>query len=101
MKEISEVKAMAQNSSSVKILKGLVISIVLTFILLFIFAVVLTYSNISENTVEPVIIAITGVSILVRKFYNNNFNKEKWDFKWWNNWIRIYDTNIFSIKYIK
>lgn len=101
MKEISEVKAIAQNSSSVKILKGLVISIIITFILLFIFALVLTYTNISENTIGPVVIAITGVSILARKFYDNKLNKEKWNFKWRNNRTYIYVTYIFNIKHFK
>lgn len=66
MKEISETRAVVQNSSSVKILKGLIISCIITFILLFIFAIVLTYTNISESTIGPVVIAITGVSILTR-----------------------------------
>lgn len=101
MKEISEVKAMAQNSSSVKILKGLIISIIITFILLFLFALVLTYTNTSENTIGPVIIAITGVSILARKFYDNKLNKEEWNFKWGNNRTYIYTTYIFNIKYLE
>ncbi len=99
MKEISEARAIMQNSSSVKILKGLIISIIITFILLFIFAIVLTYTNTSESTIGPVVIAITGVSILARKFYDNKFDKEKWNFKWGNNRTYIYATYIFNIKY--
>lgn len=64
MKEVSEIKNLNTSSNSVKILKGLIISCIITFLLLFIFAVVLTYTNIDENTIGPVVIAITGVSIL-------------------------------------
>lgn len=78
MKEISETRNIVQNSSFIKILKGIIISCIITFVLLFIFAAVLTYTNVGENTIVPVIIAITGVSILARKFYDNKLNKEKW-----------------------
>lgn len=80
MKEISETRNIVQNSSAIKILKGIIISCIITFILLFIFATVLTYTNIGENTIVPVIIAITGVSILARKLYDYKFNKEAWAF---------------------
>ena len=48
-----------------KILKGTLISWILTFILLFIYAVLLTYTKIGENTISPIIIAIEAVSILI------------------------------------
>lgn len=47
------------------VLKGTMISILLTLILLFIFAVVLTYTNISESTIPAVIIVITAISLLM------------------------------------
>ncbi len=47
------------------IVKGFIISIIFTIISLSIFAILLTYTNISEETIEPVIIIITGVSILI------------------------------------
>ena len=53
--------------NSMKILKGLLISCVVTLMLLFIYAIVLTYTKIGENTMAPVIILITAVSILIRK----------------------------------
>lgn len=56
-------------NSGISILKGIAISYVITFILLFIYAVVLNFTNIQEETMAPVVIVITGVSILVRKFY--------------------------------
>lgn len=54
-----------QNNSIVKIFGGIVISFILTLILLFIFSIALTYTNIQENTIAPIIIIITAVSILI------------------------------------
>lgn len=48
-----------------KIFKGVLISLVVSFVLLAIFAIVLTYTSVSENTIVPVIIVATGISILV------------------------------------
>ena len=70
MKETAENRNIAsEGNNAVKILKGIIISCIITLLLLFIFAAVLTYTNLGENTIGPVIIAITGVSILIRKFY--------------------------------
>lgn len=52
------------NNYGVKITLGVMISILLTLILLFVFSIFLTYTNISEATIEPLIIGITGISIL-------------------------------------
>lgn len=49
----------------IKILKGSLISIAVTIILLAIFSLVLTYSSISENTMPTMIILITILSILI------------------------------------
>lgn len=48
-----------------KLLKGLGISIIVTLIGIFLFAVLLTYTNISESTIPIVIIAISFISILI------------------------------------
>lgn len=82
MKEISETKIIHESNNAVKILKGIVISIIITFILLFIFAIVLTFTNVEESTIGPVVIGITAISILARKLYDYKFNKEKWNIKW-------------------
>ena len=47
------------------IFKGISISFLITIFLLFIFSIILTYSNIGENTISPVIIVITAISILI------------------------------------
>jgi len=49
----------------IRIVRGSVIAIFISLILLFIFAMLLTYTNITENTINPVIIVITGISILI------------------------------------
>lgn len=49
----------------INMLKGIITSMLLTLLLLFIFANVLTYTNISESTISPVIIIITAISILI------------------------------------
>ena len=56
-----------ENNSNgiVIILKGSLISIIATIVLLMIFAAVLTYSNINENSMPTVIIVVTALCILV------------------------------------
>ena len=56
-----------ENNSNgiVIILKGSLISIIATIVLLMIFATVLTYSNINENSMPTVIIVVTALCILV------------------------------------
>lgn len=56
-----------ENNSNgiVIILKGTLISIIATIVLLMIFAAVLTYSNINENSMSTVIIVVTALCILV------------------------------------
>lgn len=49
----------------IRIIKGSVTAIITTLILLFIFATILTYTNIQEGVISPVIIIITAVSILI------------------------------------
>lgn len=60
-----------QNKSIKQIMKGVGISLISSFILLIIFASVLTYTNVPESTINPVIIIITGVSILIGSVIGN------------------------------
>ena len=55
----------------INILKGLGIAFIITFIFLLIFAIVLTYSNVSENIINPTIIIITALSILIASSISN------------------------------
>ncbi len=49
----------------INVLKGAGISLLMTVILLIVFSLLLTYTNIQENVINPVIIMITAVSILI------------------------------------
>lgn len=53
------------------IAKGVGISLLTTFILLLIFASILTYTDISETIMNPVIIMITAISILIGSSIGN------------------------------
>ena len=55
----------------INILKGVSISIVFTLICLFIFSFLLVYTNISEALMGPVVIVITGISILLGSSIGN------------------------------
>ena len=61
----------------INILKGVLISFLFTLIFLTIFSLLLVYTNLSEDTIKPVIMTITGISILIgssfgtRKFKKN------------------------------
>ena len=60
-----KIEDISREKNSIKILKGTIISIILSIILLTIYAILLSYTSISENTMVPVIITITGISILI------------------------------------
>lgn len=57
--EESEIKKKILN-----IIKGCTFAIILSIILLTIFALLLTYTTLPESTITPVVLTITGVSIL-------------------------------------
>lgn len=61
----SENNTKEKNNNLLKIIKGSIISIITTMIFLTIFAILLTYTEISENTIFPVVLVISGVSILI------------------------------------
>ena len=53
------------------IFKGVGIALLTTIILLLIYSLVLTYTNVSENTITPVIIVITATCILLGSSIEN------------------------------
>lgn len=65
MNNIQNIQIEKNNSIFIKIIIGLTISFFITLISLFIFSVLLTYTNISENIIPIVIIILTFISILV------------------------------------
>lgn len=66
-----DTKQISENKNLISIFKGVVISLVTTFILLIIFAAILTYTNIQENTIVPIVIIITAVSLLIGSTIGN------------------------------
>ena len=54
------------------IFKGIGIAMLFTIICLFIFSIILTYTNVSENTIVPIIVIITAISILIGSSIGNN-----------------------------
>lgn len=55
----------ADNNVVIKIVKGLGISLISTLITIFLFSLILSYTNISENIIPIVVIGLTFVSILL------------------------------------
>ena len=55
----------------INIAKGVIIALLSTLILLLIFSAVLTYTQVSENIINPVIIVITAISILIGSSIGN------------------------------
>ena len=49
----------------IQLLKGIVASITITLVLLFIFSILLTYTQIRESTIPTVTIIITAISIFI------------------------------------
>ena len=60
----SGIENVGQNSF-IRILKGSITAIVLTVIILFVFALLLAYTNMPETVVTPVVIGTTGISLLI------------------------------------
>lgn len=54
-----------ENNSIINLFKGVGIALITTVILLIIFSVILTYTNMQENVINPVIMMITAISILI------------------------------------
>ena len=58
-----------KNIIFIKIIKEVGISIIFTLICLTIFSALLTYTNLSESLIQPVVISVTGISIFVGSFF--------------------------------
>ena len=54
-----------KNNNMIKIIKGSIIAIIITMLALTIYAAILTYTSVSETTMVPVVLTITGISILI------------------------------------
>lgn len=59
------------NKALKNILKGTIIAFMTTLVAFLVFALLLTYTNISEETIFPVVVVITGISILLGSSLGN------------------------------
>ncbi len=59
------------NKNFINILKGIGIAFIITLIFLLILSIILTYTNVSENIINPTIIIITALSILIGSSISN------------------------------
>lgn len=53
------------NKNMIRVMKGSIFAIVISLVLLLIYAGILTHTNVSETTMTPVVITIAGISILI------------------------------------
>ena len=60
------------SASIFNIIKGTIISFISTIVLLLIFSIILTYTNISESFIAPTIIVITAISIFIGSTISNS-----------------------------
>lgn len=65
IKNISKETSNAESSNLTRILRGSILSIVLTIAGLLIYSIILVNTEISENTINYVVIGITSISILI------------------------------------
>ena len=75
MEKGSDLEKKQKERNVSRIVIGSVFAILLTFVFLLLFSVMLTYTNISEKTITPVVIVITAISILIgRSISTKNIN---------------------------
>ena len=67
-----EVHQNIENNFFANLIKGVGIAFISTIILLIIFSAILTFTNINENVINPVIITVTGISVLIGSSTANN-----------------------------
>ena len=67
-----EVQKVSENKFLTNIFKGTGIAFIITLVSLVIFSAILTFSNISEIIINPVIITLTAISILIGSSIGNN-----------------------------
>ena len=57
----------------INIVKGSAISLVISCIFLIVFASILAYTNVSENTIKPVLFIILGMSVIVGSIISTKY----------------------------
>ena len=67
-----EVHQSTENNFIINLFKGVGIAFIATLVLLLIFSAILIFTNINESAINPVIITVTGISILIGSSIGNN-----------------------------
>ncbi len=62
---MNNIKRTDKNSNVCLIIKGFIISLIVSIICIFIYAYILVKTSVQENTIKPVIITITAISVLI------------------------------------
>ena len=63
---------MIEKNRYMYILKGYLFALLISIIILFVYALLLVNTTIQENTIKPTIIVITGISTLIGSFISSN-----------------------------
>ena len=71
MERIKEIPQEGAKGNFVRIIKGTGFAVFVTIVLLLIYSILLTYTNIKESTMPIVVIAVTAISILVGSFISS------------------------------
>lgn len=59
------------NRFGINLIKGVGFALIFTFICLIIFSILLTYTSLNENSINPTTMVISGISILLGSFIGN------------------------------
>ena len=65
VKKKEDITKEKSNSNIIKIIKGSAIAIVLSLVFLTIYAAILSFTSVAETTMVPVVLVLTGISILI------------------------------------
>lgn len=76
-KNITKENESNKKNNYIYVLKGIIISVVISIVCLLIYSLILAKSNIQENTIIPVVTIITSLSILIGSFISSINIKNK------------------------
>lgn len=84
------------SSTFMVVVKGVIISMIITLLGIFVFACLLTYTNMSDTIINTAIIVITAVSILISTIIQTAKIKKKRNIVWCCNRRNIYVVNLYN-----
>ena len=84
------------SNSFISIIKGILISFIITIILFYLLGIILSTTSVSEKIITPTIIVITGISILIGTSITMINSNDKGLIKGRVNWYNIFYSIIFN-----